>query len=86
MAQAQAEQAREEIPEAQAVTAMATTAPFTMPIYLLGSLQYFADVRAANGIINSASSVLVDEGSGTPGVKQAPQPAPGVSAAAGEGA
>lgn len=68
---------------------MPTAAPFTMPIYLLGSLQYFADVRAANSIINSASSVLVDEGSGTPATPECPPTVPnvvGVSAAVeGEG-
>lgn len=61
--------------------------PFAMPIFMLGSLQYFADVRRANAIIDSSSAPPHAEARSMPaGFSSAPKPRPaGVSALEGEG-
>ena len=66
--------------------AVAATAPFTMPIYFLGSLQYFADVREANNNINKPipASLPDSEDVGTPAGFSLPVTA-GASVVGGEG-
>lgn len=62
--------------------------PFCTPIHLLGSLQFFADVRKANSNLNSISSPSSARGleaRSTPGDLSPNDDPPGVSAVQGEG-